>query len=253
MVSMRSIIKVFFILKGERNLQLYFIHDLLAMKKGSNHFLSTKNLRKMQIISKFEEVIIIKVMRISTTIIFGIVYGGYCIIAYMIQDYHFSLIILLIWFLILMLWAWNITSVIAFTYGIIFFVIYYLKLRFKQLHLKPDQAIHIYLLNDLMLSHHNLTIMTYNYNKFFNFLMGINQYCTTFALSLLFYISIYGNGDIYFRSANLMVAIIGSVLVFLATRASANLSLEAHRLYVPINSLNAGYKMPLNIKWKVRI
>ena len=121
----------FIYIKGENKQELYFVHHLFALKNNLNHCLSATNLRKIQILSKFTVSVVFKLLRFNATLTFGIVCGIYLLMAYIKQDYNYSLILMIIWFLIIMLEVWNITSILAFTYGITFLVIYYLKLRFK--------------------------------------------------------------------------------------------------------------------------
>jgi hypothetical protein len=208
----------------------------------------------MQIISKLTEIIVLRLMCTSCVVIFGIVLGIYTYIAYIQQDYEYSLIPIIIWFLVMMLWAWNATTIIVISYGIMYFSVYYLELRFKQLRNKLKYILEgrIGLLNSLMQDHNSLTLITHNYNKFFKYLMVTNQFTTTFGLNLIFLISLYGSGNIYFRLANAMVGIIYSSLMYLSTYTCANLSKEAHRFYIPINSLYSKSKIPSRIRWKVR-
>ncbi len=225
---------------------------MYALQNDLNHCLSTENLKKVKIVSKLSEILILKVIRISCNALFGIVFGFYCIIAYVKQDYEYSLILLLIWFLILMLWVLNITAILSFSYSILFFAVYYMKLRFKQLITCKILTYRISHLNDLMRAHNSLTIMTNNYNKFFNYLMATNHYITTIEFNLLVFITVYGNGNIYFRLANAVLAVFTVILMNLVAYTSSNLSKEAHRLYFTINSLNVSRKLTLNLKWKVR-
>jgi hypothetical protein len=130
----------------------------------------------MQIISKLTEIIVLRLMCTSCVVIFGIVLGIYTYIAYIQQDYEYSLIPIIIWFLVIMLWAWNATTIIVISYGILYFSVYYLKLRFKQLRNKLEYILkgRIDLFNTLIQDHNSLTLITRNYNKFFKYLMATN-------------------------------------------------------------------------------
>ena len=197
--------------------------------------------------SKILDIINLKLIRYSCPFIFSIPFGVLCLMAYFKNEYYFSILLLLFWFIMLLIWSSFVSSIICFSYGLLFFSVYYLKLRFSQLTFSGK----IHSLEALIESHNRLTLMTNEYNLFFRILMAINHYIYSVTAVLLYYTFFYSEGIFLYRLANLFVAIFGTFLIYLVTKSSASLSAEAHRLY---KSMNSNYLLhTLSIKMKLKV
>jgi hypothetical protein len=237
---------------------LYFINHLYALQNDLNHCLSIQNLRKFQIRCRLYQLILLKVSRIPLVVMFS----GIQLVAilyyavYEPKSNNNSLIILLIWFPFHCFWAWIQNSLVVITGGILYITIYYVKLRFRQIteQIKISMAkskISKHFLKKILLAHNNLTIITNDYNKIFNYFMATVYIVATVNLNLLFYLSFYAKMHVFIRINIFIVAMTGVLLIYLATYTSAILSKEAHITYNSFNSIIIRTQLPINIRLKV--
>lgn len=218
------------------------------MRRDSNHGLTHKSLRKLLLMSKFISIFNFKLMIMSCTSLFSAVFLFYCAIAYIRQDFPMPLISEIVWSVILSFSAFSSSVVIVFTYSMIFFYTYYLCLRFRQLF----DTFGTIDCQRLIESHSKLTLMTVECNRLFQYLITINHFISTLTLILTSYIAFYGRGVFFFRLAVGNVALFGLILMLMITRIAANLSFEAHRFYISVNSLATRMTTGLRHKLKAR-
>ena len=219
------------------------------METNSKHGLTPKNLKKIMYIAKFIDILILKIIRIDCIGLFSAFYGGYLAVAYIKQEFSIYLISIIIWFLILSFWVIKVTAIICFSYSILFFNIYYLILRFKQLYNPGILKVHN--LRQVLFQHTKLTMMTDESNQLFKYLMAYSYFVYTLVVILTFLIFQYGKGVFLLRLANQTVGCFGVCLVFLITLFSARLSQEAHRFYKTMNSYLISSNLDLNFKIRV--
>ena len=202
------------------------------------------------IISKFIDIFILKVIKISCIGLFCVVYGGFCVVAYIKQEFTIYLISIIFWFLVLSFWAIKVTMIVVFSFSILFFNIYYLNLRFKQLY-----SLNMITVNKLLIiyRHNKLSMMTYQSNNYFKYTMAYSYFIATIIDILTYITFFYGNGVLLFRLAVLIVGLFGFVLMFLVSQFSANLSREANRFYETMNSFNCLAKLDIKQKLKVSL
>ena len=225
----------------------------MKMSRDSGHGLTEENVKKMKIVSKICSIIILRMMRNSFTSVFGAVYLLYYLITF-INDYeNYSVFWFLIWFIILMTWAHLITSPIVLPYAILYFCVFYLKTRFKQLsyHFKSLKHSSFYLVKGLFITHNQISYSINKYNQFLKYLILINHFCVTLIVTLMYYIFVYGKSPLFLRSANLMVGAYDTIMIYLVTRLCAGLAHESVGLYAPLNSYVCRYGMTFKTKWKV--
>ena len=201
------------------------------------------------LIAKLIDIFILKIMRYGTMTTFCAVYGGYCTMAYVLQEFPIYLISIIIWLTILWLWAIKVTAIIVFSYSILFFNIYYLRLRYRQLN---QNVLNSYNTQIIMRKHTKLTTMTDHSNGLFKYSMAYSYFLSTSTAVLCFIVFQYGNGILFLRLSVQAVGCCGVLLIFLITLFSAQLSREAHRFYRPMNSYISIAKLDLSIKLKVR-
>ena len=207
----------FRIISAEKSGELEIIKNIVELKDTSKHELSQENAKQLFYVSKLVNILVFKIMRFIPILVFGSVYGAFIIIAYIQQDFEFSIVASILWFIVLTIWSRYITSSIIFSYGIIFFTAFYIKLRFKQLKtnlLMVFNGRSAYL-KEFLRMHNKLSVLTHEFNKIFCYILAINQFISTFTLSLLFFVTFYGRGPVVFRLANLLIAT--SQSVFLVT------------------------------------
>ena len=204
----------------------------------------------MCLISKFIDLLVLRIASTTCVLLFCSVYGFYCLMAYVKQEYPIYLISILIWSSMLTYWAFKVASITVFSFSVSFFVNFYLNLRFRQLFSSVKSKISIDM-NILIRRNNKLSQMTHQSNEFFKLIMAISYFIASMTAVLTYIIFFYGRGIFLFRLAVLIVGSFGCVLIYLLTRFSAILSLEAHRFYVPINSFICATNLRLSHKWKV--
>ena len=241
---------------GQRSKNFAIIQNMINMSPNSKHGLNNQNVEKLKFVANICWIFILHIMRYSFTSIFGAVYAFYYLIAYFRNEYHFSIVWFIIWFIILMTWAHFITSPITFTYAVLYFSVFYLRQRFKQLNEKFCEIRGICGLRPLFhlfIAHNRLSIITYKYNQFFKYLILINHFCITYIVTLMYFIFFYGRGPLFIRLANLMVGVWYTIVIFLVTRFSAGLAKESSFLYSEIYSYLLKKRTNYKTKWKVNV
>ena len=222
------------------------------MKKDSEHCLTNKNFKKMEVISKFIDIFILKIMSYICIALFCAVYGFFSLLAFVKQEYELSIISILIWFPILSFWSLKVTPIIVFSFSIIFFINFYITLRFRQLFslMENKNWIHINL-DTFILMHNKLAHLTYKANQVFKYIMAFSYFIASMSAVIAFLIFFYGRGIFLFRLAVLIVGSMGVTLIYLITQFSAILSVEAHRFYSSMNSLVCVKQLRFRKNWKV--
>ena len=220
------------------------------LETNSNHGLTPKNLKKIMLIAKLIDILILKTMRINCIGLFIAIQLGFSAMAYIKQEFTIYLISIIIWFLILSFWAIKVTAIIIFIDSMLFFNIYYLRLRYKQFY---DFEIKRYNFQQQLYQHTKLATMTEQSNQLFKYIMAENYFISTTLVLTNIITFLYGNGILLFRLACLIVGCFGFFLLFLMTLFSAQLSQEAHRFYKIVYSYITVTKLGLKIKLKVII
>ena len=232
---------------GDQTNKLDFLVKFTLLETNSNHGLTPKNLKKIMLIAKLTDILILRLMRTSCSGVFLVVHLGFSAMAYIKQEFTIYLISIIIWYLILWFWVLRMTAIIGFGYSILFFNIYYLTIRYKQLY---DLGIKTHNLQQTLYEHTKLTMMTHQSNQLFKYWMVYNYFVCTFIALMAFIIFQYGNGIFLFRLACLFAGYCSILLILMMTLFSARLSLEAHRFY---KSINFVAKLGLQMKLKVSI
>jgi hypothetical protein len=234
---------------------MYGLIHLYALQNDLNHRLSTENLRKIQIGLKLFETLFY-VLRNTGIFIFSIYWGYFYISAYNSQEYNYCLPIIVIWYLIIVLWAFIEGSHCLIAATVFYIIIYYLKLRFKQIgrlikQIRNNNNNNLNLLMKLISSHNKLTIDTKNCNVFFSLCLFVVYYIGTLAVNLILISTIYVKFNIYSRLASIGLTLIGFISLFIVNYSIGQLSKEAHGSYNFIYSILVKRKFQLMIRMEV--
>ncbi len=135
----------------------------------------------------------------------------------------------------------------------IYIIIYYLKLRFKQIlqQLKQIRNKNLNYLMKLTSIHNKVRIDTKNVNTFYSLIKFEMYYIGTAGVNLLLILAIYGGSHTYIRTFIILMALLCFTFLFFLTYTIAQLSNEVHGSYNIINSILAKFKLPLIIEMKV--
>jgi hypothetical protein len=241
--------------EGERNHTAYFIIHLYALQNDLDHRLSTQNLRKTQIRFKLFETLFY-VLRNTGIFIFSIYWGYFYISAYNSQEYNYCLPIIVIWYLIIVLWAFIEGSHCLIAATVFYIIIYYLKLRFKQIgrlikQIRNNNNNNLNLLMKLISSHNKLTIETKKCNILMSLCLFFMYYFGTVVVNLILISTIYVKSDTYLRLALIGLTLICFISLFFVTYSIGQLSKEAHGSYNFIYSILVKRKFQLMIRMEV--
>jgi hypothetical protein len=196
-----------------------------------------------------------KIFTNSSIIIFTFGIAIIYLIMYFSQEDRFYLLIILFWFSI---GVYNALKVIPSQCLSLFMAcstFEYLTMRYQQINqqLKTITNKNLNSLEALIKAHNEVTVMVKECDLLFNKFLGVGYFYTRYLVNISLFLSIYGNSLIYSRimaSALAVISIIGMYLIFYVT---AKVSIEAHRCYNTINSINVRNKIPIPAKLKVRL
>ncbi len=232
-----------------------FIERMYALQNGLNHGLSKKNLRKFQIKLKFCQLIWMKFVNYMTiSLVIPTVATIYSII-YFPRNYNFYLIIFLMFFVLIFYVAVEMISIITLSIVFSYATSLYLRMRFQQITKQFERisAKNLNSLQSLIRDHNRVTVMTKDCDIFFSKYFAIFYFYAPVVINLLLCISIYGKSSIYMRSLFSILALYDSIGMYLLSYIPTQVSTEAHRSYITINSINARNKIQLQTKFKVRL
>jgi hypothetical protein len=193
--------------------------------------------------------------------IFSICWGYFYIAAYNSHEYNYSLPITVIWYLIIVLWAFIEGSHCLVAVTGFYIPIYYLKLRFKQIGQQIKQIRNnnnnnnnnnLNLLMKLISSHNKLTIETKKCNILMSLCLFFMYYFGTVVVNLILILAIYGKFNIYLRLALILLTLYCFISLFFVNYTIGQLSKEAHGSYNFIYSILVKCKFQLNIKMEVK-
>ncbi len=179
--------------------------------------------------------------------------GIVLITIYFRQDYNFHFIPISVFYLFVIFVAIKTISSICLSICMGCWLWFYLRLRFQQITKQFERITNTNLnsLESLIRAHNTVTVMTKDCDKTYSKLLGVFYFYAPFIVNLLLVTSIYGNSLIYVRFLFAIHAVIAVIGLYLCAYIPAQVSTEAHRCYNTINSINARYKIPLQIKLKV--
>ncbi|CAG2110199.1 unnamed protein product [Medioppia subpectinata] len=213
---------------GESNRKFSFIHELYCLQTGRQHYLLKDNLRKFNIRCVLSLQLMLKQIPFNALVLFSLIYGYYTVCAILRQDYGYSITVSVVWFVLTSYAAWVAASMQGVSYSLLYLTQYYLNLRFRQVANKIVYSLHknkTILLN-LLEEHHRIVELTVHYNAFFNRIIAVNYFAATIAINLLLYIAFFGDGNVFFRIGNGLIAVNKIIVICLATYSAAQFSDE---------------------------
>ncbi len=195
-----------------------------------------------------------KIINYSSDFVVLFVFGIVLLTIYIRQDYNFYFIPLLVFYLLAIFVTIKTLPSITLSICMGYSAIFYLKFRFQQITKQFERITNENLncLEALIKAHNTVTVMTKDCNKAYSKFLGVFYFYAPFIVNLLLVISIYGNSLIYWRFGISILAVFTVIGLFLCAYIPAQVSIEAHRCYNTINSINARYNIPLKTKLKVR-
>jgi hypothetical protein len=239
----------------ERNHNLNFIDPLYKLLNGVNHGLSKRNLRKYQLRCKFWQLFWMKFIYFSAILIVATPIATVYSIIYILQDYNFYFIIILMFFILAFYVLIEVVSIFSLGVIVIYCTALYLRLRFQQItkQFQRISAENLKSLQSLIREHNRVSLLTKDCDLVISKFFGVLYFYGPFIVNLLLCTTIYGKSSIYIRSLTALLAIFTSIGMYLLSYIPTQVSTEAHRSYNTINSINARYQIQLQTKFKVRL
>ncbi len=195
-----------------------------------------------------------KIIANSAKIIFTYGIAIIYLIAYFSQEDRFYLLIILVWYPIGAYVALKTIPPLCLTLFMACSTLEYLKMRYQQINqqLKTITNKNLNSLEALIKAHNEVTVMVKEFDLIASKLLGVAYFYSRFLVNILLFISIFGKSLIYSRIIASVLTVFTIIGMYLSFYITAKVSVEAHRCYITINSINVRNKIPIPTKLKVR-
>jgi len=244
-----------FLLLAERDRKLYFIHILNALQNDSNHCLSSEKLRKLKINCKIDQIFCFKFAYLFVVLFYALMIAIFSTTVYMSQENNYSLILLIIWFVLSVVWISKISRVALTTLLTFYLITFYLKLRFQQISEQFTKKLSDEKSRTILGSihiHNRVTVITDQCNQFFRYILAILYFFGTVFINVMLCVAIIGHSQIYLRFILINIVTVTIFINYSTISSCAKLSTEAHLCYNTVNSIAVKTKLSLFTQLKVK-
>ena len=190
----------------------------------------------------------------SLVIVTNVFMMGATLLAYSDPKSGFSLIGVVFWSVLTLIWTLQFYGYVSFGFTIWFITIYYMKNQFLVINDNIKLAIRTnnqHYLIGLIKDHQKAEKLTEELNKFFRLMIVVLYYCATPALEILVYLSHYPTTFFYARFAAIFIFVIVFGVVFLVNFMSAQISKAAKKSYPALYTYVSRISRTRPANWKL--
>jgi hypothetical protein len=221
-----------------------------------NHYgLENQYYRKFCLKSKFMAKFVLgPLFRIA---VFGlpIFYNGLIIKAYFDSDFEFPIIKSIFSTIVLFVWLNHCFAVVWVGFVIFYFMSIHLKYNFRQIKDLMKRSLrsrNLVLLMDVIHRHNHYSELTLEYDKIFKYVLAIIYFLFTPIVNIVVYITI-SEANYFLRIFYALVAIVLSLIVFIANYISSSLSSSAHDFTSDLYSFLFNPRIIISVQHRLKI